>query len=68
MEQMEMLKEKMSLTGLSTDALAQKMDIDPSTLYRKMKRGCSSFTVGEMHRLVDVLNLTAEEAQAIFLS
>lgn len=62
------LKRKMSEKGFSNEEMAESMGINPSTLYRKLQKGGESFTVGQMHRIVEVLKLTQEEVAFIFLS
>lgn len=52
---------------MTHEELANKLGIDASTLSRKMKSDGLSFTVGQMHKIVDVLGLTADEAKQIFL-
>lgn len=63
----ERLCGKMEELKVSKEDMARKMGIDPSTFYRKLKSKGDNFTVGEMHRIVDVLRLTKEEATSIFL-
>lgn len=67
-DKMQMLKRKISDANITQDALAAKIGMNPSTFYRKSKIGVDAFTVGEMHSLVDVLQLTETEAKTIFLS
>lgn len=64
---MDVLRGKMAEKKVSAEAMAKAMGINPSTFYRKMKTDGSSFTVGQMHQVVDVLGLSHEEAQSIFL-
>ena len=64
---MDMLKAKMAEMKIGHEALAKRLGIDVSTLYRKMKSDGTNFTVGQMHAIVEVLCLTSEEASAIFL-
>ena len=61
------LRGKIVEAGLKNKTVAQALDMDPSTFYRKMKSKALCFTVGEMHQIVDVLNLSKEDACAIFL-
>ncbi len=67
-DQMDVLKEKIAAANLTQDSLAAKIGMNPSTLYRKIKGGGEGFTVGEVHRLVDELHLSDEDANAIFLA
>ncbi len=60
------LKGKMRENGITQKALAAAIDIDRSTLNRRLKNG-EDFTIGETNRIVETLHLTAEEALQIFL-
>lgn len=60
------LRGKMVENGLTVDTLANEMNIDRSTLYRKLDAG-EKFTVGEARKIKDILGLSNEEASAIFL-
>jgi len=53
--------------GTTQEAIAESIGIDRSTFYRRLKRG-DTFTIGEIHRLVEVLGLSKEEAINIFLA
>lgn len=46
---------------------ARAVGIDPSTFYRKKKSSGLSFTVGQMHKTGEVLDLTPIELSEIFL-
>lgn len=61
------LKGKMVERGLNVEALAAKIGIDKSSLYRKLKDG-EKITVGEARDIKTALELTAEEAKEIFFS
>ena len=60
------LRGKMVENGWTVDTLANEMNIDRSTLYRKLDAG-EKFTVGEARKIKDILGLSNEEASAIFL-
>ena len=47
--------------------LAREMNMDQATFYRKMNSNGEKFTVGEMHKLIDVLGMSRESAVAVFL-
>lgn len=64
---LNLLRGKMAEQNISKEELAKKIGIDSSTFYRKMKNNGNSFTVGQMHKIVEILKLTHEEAAAIFL-
>ena len=59
------LKGKITENGLSVEKLAGIIDIDRSSLYRKLNNG-EKITIGEAKKMREALNLTAEEAAAIF--
>ena len=58
---------KISQARTTKEEFASKIGMDPSTFHRKMKADGLAFTVGQMHKIVDVLGLNAEEAKSIFL-
>jgi predicted transcriptional regulator len=62
------LKGKIVEKGLSMDKFAIALAIDYSTLYRKLKTNGDTFSVSEVNKIVDALELTADEAMDIFFS
>lgn len=62
------MKRKMAEAKITQEKLAKETGMDNSTFIRKMHAQGLSFTVGQMHRIVEVLNLTKEEAVNIFLN
>lgn len=64
---MDMLRGKMAERRVGKEELAEKIGVDASTFYRKMKDDGVKFTIGQMHKIVEVLNLSRDEATAIFL-
>lgn len=64
---MDILKRKMAEHKMSPEDMAREIGVDPSTFYRKIKTEGVNFTVGQIHRIVDILHLTKEEATSIFL-
>lgn len=64
---MDILRGKMAELKLSPEDMAREIGVDPSTFYRKIKADGITFTVGQMHKIVDVLHLSKEEAASIFL-
>ena len=64
---MDILRSKMAELKLSPEDMAREIGVDASTFYRKIKTEGVNFTVGQMHKIVDVLKLTREEAASIFL-
>ena len=63
-----MLKGKIVEKGMTVTDLAQKMGIDRATLYRKMENNGATMLVRDANNIVSVLNLTSDEAVAIFFS
>jgi len=60
------LKAKVIENGLTMEKVAKALDINVTTLYRKIN-GTSDFTRSEMHKIKDLLNLSDKEAIDIFL-
>ena len=61
------LRGKITERGLTQRDLAQQIGMDASTFSRKMAANGVAFTIGQMHRITDILALTGEEAANIFL-
>ena len=59
------LKAKAIAKGTTFDGLALDLGIDRTTLYRRI-RTCT-LRIGDIHKLIEVLDLTPEETIAIFL-
>lgn len=59
------LKGKIVEKGLNVEQLAGQIGVDRSTLYRKLE-AAEKFTVGEVHKIKDILILSKEEASDIF--
>ena len=64
---MDKLRGKIVENKMTHEELALKIGINPSTLSRKLKSEGLDFTVGEMHKIANALNLTDNEAIQIFL-
>lgn len=62
------LKGKIVEKGLSVEALADKVEINRSTLYRKINTDGETFSIKEADKIASALDLNAEEANAIFFS
>lgn len=62
------LRGKMAEKGMNQEAVAKAIGIDTSTFGRKMKCSGLAFTIGQIHRMVDVLEITPDEASKIFLA
>lgn len=64
---MAKLKGKIAEKSMTQEDVAAKIGINSSTFSRKMKSDGLSFTVGQIHRLVELLDITPQEAVQIFL-
>ena len=62
------LKGKIAENEMTLGEFAKALGINQSTLYRKMHSGAIGFTIGEMHKTVEVLKMTGAEAGNIFLA
>lgn len=60
------LKGKIIEKGLSISELAEKIDINRATLYRKLKGNGENISIREANLIVKELGLTVEEANSIF--
>ena len=61
-----MLKGKLVEKGITVSEIAKQLNINQSTFYRKMKN--NSFRISETDVIVNVLQLSADEASNIFFS
>lgn len=62
------LKGKMVEKQISAGELAHKLEIDRSTFYRKLSQNGESFTIREANLICRILDLSCEEATAIFFN
>lgn len=62
------LKGKIVENGLTVATLAEKIGVDRATLYRKMSNNGETMLVRDANNIVSALNLTPDEAVAIFFS
>lgn len=62
----EYLKQKIVERNTTQEALAMALGMDRSTLYRKMKGGISSLTLGEAKKISKFLGLSEKEASYVF--
>lgn len=65
---MDKLRGKIVEARTTQEAVADSIGIDRSTFYRKIKCGGSGFTIGEIHKIVEAIPLTKQEAIEIFLT
>lgn len=61
------LKKKITDRGMTQENLAKSIGIDNSTFYRKINSDALTFSIGQMHKIADVLSLSPEDATKIFL-
>lgn len=62
------LRGKIVECGMSTAELAFKIGIDRATLYRRLSSDGKDFTIEEADLIVQELELSCSEANAIFFS
>ena len=62
------LKVKMLEAGLKVEDLARILEVNKSTLYRKLSEKETEFTIGEANKIADFLSLNAEEITTIFFN
>lgn len=63
---MDLLRDRIANSKMTQDDFAVHIGMDPSTFYRKLKADGLAFTVGQMHKIAEVLGLSANDAKAIF--
>ena len=63
---MNKLRGKIAEKSITQEELSKKLGIDSSTFSRKMKANGLAFTVGQMHKLVEILDISPDEARQIF--
>ncbi|WP_288961802.1 helix-turn-helix transcriptional regulator [uncultured Peptoniphilus sp.] len=62
------LRGKIIENGLSVKDLADNLDMDRSTLYRKMNSEGDTMTIRDAEKISKILNLSLEEVNSIFFS
>lgn len=62
------LKGKIVEKGLSVEQLAEQMQINKSTLYRKLASGGELFTIKEANMIAKILELDFKEINDIFFN
>ena len=61
------LKAKIVENGINVETLANRIEMDRATLYRRLSNS-DDFTIGEADVISRELGLTAEEVNAIFFA
>jgi hypothetical protein len=64
----DLLKRSIAASGKTKETVAKEIGIDYSTFTRKMNCDALAFSVGQMHKLVDVLSLSKDQASQIFFA
>lgn len=64
---MNLLRGKLKERCMTQQELAKKIGVDSSTISRKLASDGLKFTVGEVHKIAEVLELSASECKDIFL-
>lgn len=62
------LKGKIVERGMSIATLAEALEIDRSTLYRKLENDGAGLLVRDANKIATVLDLTRDEAVSIFFA
>ena len=63
----EKLKKTIEEKGIRISFIVDKLGISPQAFYRKLQDR-TDFKAGQMFTIVDILNLTDEEAREIFFA
>ena len=66
-DNMDLFMDALHADGMSVELAADRIDVDKSTFYRKLKKGLHAFTIGEIVKMVETDVLTREQAVKIFL-
>lgn len=62
------LRGKIIENGLSVKDLADKLEMDRSTLYRKINSEGDTMTISDAEKISKILDLSLEEVNSIFFS
>lgn len=62
------LKAKLVEKGKNVDYLADSLKVNRTTIYRKLAAGGDDFTIGEVDKISQVLNLSVADINNIFLA
>ena len=63
-----MLRKHIKANNLTIAQVADKMEINQSTFYRKLRSNGETFSIAETKSLAKILNLTASDCKDIFFS
>lgn len=62
------LKGRIAENDMTLEEFADAIDIDSSTLWRKMKSNGDTFSIAEANKAVEVLKLSRNDAMDIFFA
>ena len=62
------LRGKIAERGTTQEKVASQIPMNKSTFSRKMQSEGLEFSIGDMHQITEILQLSKEEAGEIFLS
>lgn len=62
------LRAKIIEKGLTITKISQKLDMDSSTFYRKLKNNGAFLTIKDVDKLFKILELDTQEANNIFFA
>ena len=68
MVNVERLKSALQAKNVTIESAAEAIGVNPSTFYRRLDRQGERFTVSEVGKLAELLNLGSRELQAIFFA
>lgn len=60
------LKEALKSNGVTIEKAANAIGINPATFYRRINHGGERFTVSEVGKLADLLNMSSSARERIF--
>ena len=62
----EMLRALMKRKNITVEQAAKEMNMNQATFYRRISAGGEKFTIGEVTKLAEILNMEEETIQNIF--
>lgn len=66
MVNIERLKTAFQSRNITIEQAAKSIGVNPTTMYRRFNRNGEKFTVSEVERLAELLNMDAKAMQDIF--
>lgn len=62
------LKGKICEYGYNGERFAKAINITPATFYRKLKKNADTFTVEQIYKMAEILQLSRDDMMGIFFS